>query len=118
MKNKLIQVSILAAALMPSVASAQFGTVRRWIVEIGNLVELAIPIVIAIAMLVFFWGLVKFVRSVSDTGKSDGKMFMVWGIVALFVMVTVWGLVGFIRRQFDIHNDTAPTVPTIPKPSR
>jgi uncharacterized membrane protein YjfL (UPF0719 family) len=115
MKNKLPIISTAILSFFPAIASAQFGTVRRWVTAIGDIVEIAIPITAAIALLAFFWGLIKFIRSVSETGKSEGKSFMIWGLIALFVMMTVWGLVNFIRQQLNINQDSAPVVPQVPR---
>ncbi len=67
------------------------------IISIGALVEQLIPIVIAIGLLFFIWGLVQFILASGDeTAKEVGKRRMVWGILALFVIVAVWGLVDLL----------------------
>ncbi len=49
-----------------------------------------IPVLIALALVVFFWGLIKYIRS----GKSaGGKDIMIAGLVGLFIMVSVWGII-------------------------
>lgn len=118
MKNK-FKIGLGMAATIPPITStyglSAFGGVRNWITGIGNLIEIAIPIVVALAILAFFWGLIKFIRSVSETGKSEGKTFMIWGIVALFVMISVWGLVKFIGDQVGITQGQVPQLPQVPK---
>jgi len=65
--------------------------------SIGSLVAQLIPIVIAIGLLFFIWGLVQFIAASGDeAAKEEGKRKMVWGILALFVIVAVWGLVGIL----------------------
>lgn len=75
-----------------------------------------IPLLFALAVLVFIYGVVDFIRASangdSDTGKK--KEFMVWGIVALAVMTGVWGLVGIITNTFGIGN-VIPQLPVNPQ---
>ena len=71
-----------------------------------------IPLLFAIAVLVFIYGVVDFIRA-SSTGDGDlgeKKQFMVWGIVALAVMTGVWGLVAIITNTFGIGN----VIPQLP----
>lgn len=76
---------------------------RTLIVEFGNLVELAIPIVAGLALLGFFWGLAKYIFSQgNEQSKIEGKKVMVYGLVALFVMFSVWGIIGFFQRDLNI----------------
>ena len=47
----------------------------------------AFKIVAAIALLAFFWGLVKFIAGAGNEDKrTEGKQVMLWGIISLFVL--------------------------------
>jgi hypothetical protein len=110
---------ILAAlVLAPSLALAQTGNlnnIQRLLESIGNLVELALPIVVGLALLGFFWGLVKFIFAKgNDDDKKDAKNTMVWSVVALFVMVSVWGLVKFIGDAVGVKQGEKVIIPTVP----
>lgn len=60
-----------------------------------------IPILVAIALLIFLWGVGQLVLSAGNPEKSaSGRKFMIWGIVALFVMTSLWGLVKFVQDTF------------------
>lgn len=77
---------------------------RTLILEFGNLVELAIPIVMGLALLGFFWGLAKYIFSQgNEKSTMEGKKVMLYGLVALFVMVSVWGIIGFFQRDLNIE---------------
>lgn len=73
--------------------------------SIGTLVNLATPIVIGLALLAFFWGLVKFIFAASDDDKKSGKSFMIGGIIALFVMIAIVGIIKFIASAFGVDGD-------------
>jgi len=113
--KKLIIPSVLV--LMPAFAFAagDLGNIRDLLDALGNLVNLALPVVVGIALLGFFWGLAQFIFAQGDTEKkTDAKKTMIWGIVALFVMVSVWGLVRFIGTAVGVNQETTSgTVPTV-----
>src|SRR4051812_36195463 len=91
-----------ALVIAPALASAQqLGNLSTLLRSVGNLVNLALPIVVGIALLGFFWGLAMFIFSGGEE-KEKGKNIMIWGVVALFVMMSVWGLVRFIGSALGV----------------
>ena len=107
MKKALI---VSASVLMPFVASAQLTNVITNIINpIGQIINLLIPIVFALAMLYFFWGLAQYILASGDPEKrEEGRNKMIWGIVALFVMAAVWGLVRFIGTAIGVTPGQGP----------
>ena len=80
----------------------------------GNLVNMAIGILVTLALAVFFWGLVKYIFHLGgDKGADQGKHLMIYGVIALFVMVSVWGLVGFLQSFFGVGSNPAGNVNTL-----
>lgn len=70
-----------------------------------------IPLIFALAIVVFLWGVVQFVmNSDEEAKKAKGKEFMMWGIIALAVMVSVWGLVSILGNTFGINAHFIPQV--------
>ena len=56
-----------------------------------------VPILMSLAMLVFIWGVLKFIRNAGDEGEREtGKQVMLWGLIGLFVMASVWSLVAIL----------------------
>jgi len=83
------------------------------LVTIGDLINLATPIVVALALLYFFWGLASYIlKAGEDDGRKKARDTMIWGILALFVMVSVWGIINVVRDTFDI-DDNRIDVPTV-----
>jgi uncharacterized membrane protein YidH (DUF202 family) len=67
---------------------------------IKSLANTVIPLFITLAVVFFFWGLVKFVANADDEeAKKKAKNLMIWGMVAVFVMVSFWGLIGYIQQS-------------------
>jgi hypothetical protein len=75
------------------------------------LIEVSIiPLMFAIAVLVFIYGVVKFIGTEESAEKEDGRQFMIWGIVALAVMFSIWGLVTILGNTFGVSN----VIPQLP----
>jgi hypothetical protein len=101
---------ILFAA--PLIASAQALTpLKQLIVSVGSILNLLIPVLIAAAIVVFFWGLVMYIRKPEI---SEGKNVMIAGILALFIMVSVWGLVNLVQNSLGVSGNASVTVPQVP----
>ena len=75
----------------------------------------AIPVLMSIAVMVFFWGIVKFMTHAGDERSHDqGKNLMIWGMVGLFVMVALWGIVGYIQDTLNIGFGGGVNYPDLP----
>ena len=76
------------------------------LLTIGDLINIATPIVVALALLYFFWGLATYILNQGNEKKKEGgREIMIWGIVALFIMVSVWGIINVVRDTFSIDTD-------------
>ena len=92
---------VLISFTFPFLALAQ-GNIQTLIGVIADIVRLLIPIVVALALLYFFWGLAQFIlkSGEGEAAVEEGKKKMIWGIVALFVMVSIWGIITLISSTF------------------
>ena len=107
-------ITILAAT--PHLLLAQASDIEGVFTVLGNIIAAAAPVVVALALLYFFWGLSKFILNAdNEQARTDGKQIMIWGIAALFVMVTVWGLVAVLNATF-VQVGAAPDVPQLKIP--
>ena len=58
-----------------------------------------------IAILVFFWGLVKFIMNASDTADhEEGKQLIIWGLISFLVVLSVWAIVSLLVDTFGIQS--------------
>lgn len=117
MKKTLGGLGLYALPALAFAASApQLGYFAQALAQIQGIISTLLPIVVALALLFFFWGLAKFILAAGDeSAKEEGKRIMIWGVVALFVMVSVWGLVYFLGNIVGVgQGQNLNAVPSVP----
>ena len=72
-----------------------------------------IPVLIAAALVVFFWGLVKYIWG-GGKGHDAGRNTMIAGILSLFIMVSIWGLVNLAQSAFGVNGGGSVQIPQVP----
>ena len=96
-------------------------TVSDFLCVLLGLINQAIPVVFAIAVFAFFWGLVVYLFSLGgeadEKKQKQGRNLMVWGLVAFFVMLSVFGLISIIQQSFQLDKNTVIAPPSILKKS-
>ncbi len=115
MKKNLLKIGALSLTAVPGIAAAQsIGGILGLLAQASDLINRLIPFVIALTVLIFLWGIFKFVIAGGDgEARKEAQGYIIWGIVALFVMVSVWGLVNILVRSVNLDN-TAPPAPGLP----
>lgn len=112
--KKALMVVALFLVLTPMVAHGQLNNILQLVNSFRGIINVLIPLVGAIALLYFFWGLAKFILAAGDEEeRAKGKQIMIWGIVALFVIVSVWGLVGWLGTALGVGTAGPSTIPNI-----
>lgn len=78
-----------------------------------GIINTLLPIVAAMTLIVFFWGLIGVIRNAGDVKEVEkGKKIMIWGIIGLFVMFSIWGILNFFLGDFF---GTTVGVPQLPQ---
>ncbi len=102
---------VVAAAVMPTVASAV--TLKHTLGTISGIINAIIPIILALAVLAFFWGLMTYLFSGDSTeNKGKGINIMIMGIIAIFVMVSIWGIIRVLQSTFKVDK-AKPIIPDV-----
>jgi len=91
--------------------------ITKLILDVGGIIQATIPVVIGLAVLVFLWGVLRYIISKSPEEQAKSKGIILYGIIGLFVMVSVWGLVNILSDTLDLENDapSGPALPTTPQ---
>ena len=106
MKGRVKEVlGILAGAslLTPVLAlAATFADFTASIVTFVN--TYVINLLYAIAFVGFLYGVFKyfFLESADEHARSEGKVFILWGLIGIAVLFTVWGLVRLLLNTFSL----------------
>lgn len=84
---------------------------------IHGLAQTLIIILLAFAVLFFVFGILKYIRyGDNEEKRTEGKNFMVWGIISIFVIVSMWGLVNVLYKSFAL-DPIPPNLPNLPSVS-
>lgn len=108
---------VLALAQTPGeiLGSGGLGGFGTTVVQFLN--NTVIPVLFAVAIVYFIYGVVKFVMAAGDEEKvKEGKSAMIWGIIGLVVIISVFGLITFLSSATGLRSTgssvTLPKVPT------
>ena len=110
MRTKLTGISVLSAGalLLPFLADAQ--TLITTLALVNKFLTSLVYIFITLAIVVFFWGLIKYLWGDGAEGKTIGLQIMMYGIITIFVMVSMWGIIQLLQSTFGTTR-TAPIIP-------
>ncbi len=127
MKKKLVTLSGLVLGLAPVAVLAQVtggapakcgpGSITdlsSLLCKISELLSAVIPVLIALGIFYFVWGVVSYVIADDEEAKSSGRNRIIWGIIGLAVIISVWGLVRILTNTFGLSNKQQIDFPTVP----
>lgn len=127
MKKKLVVLSGFVASLAPVAVFAQvtggsptacnggaITTLQGILCKISELLGAVLPVLIALGVIYFVWGVITYVISSDEEAKKAGRNRIIFGIIGLAVIITVWGLVAILRNTFGLTNVTNINFPTTP----
>jgi ribose/xylose/arabinose/galactoside ABC-type transport system permease subunit len=88
-----------------SLMAQVYGGVTDFRSLVASLIDIIrgylVPFIIALALLVFLWGVFKTVTAGADGKKrQEGIAFITYGIIGLAVMISVWSLVYLLTSTF------------------
>ena len=112
-KTALFFIALVLVCMATLPVHANATGLRDFIVSASGIINTLIGITMTLALLFFIWGLAKFIlHSGNEETIADGKMLMMWGIIALFVMTSIWGIVNFLERGFFSGEFVGPPAPS------
>ncbi len=111
----LVRASLSVVALSPVVALAQFGEINKFIDSIVDFINnVLIPLVFAIALLVFIWGMFQLFINKNAEEAEQGKKLALYAIVAFVLMVSIWGIVNVIASGLGFSGEQIQNIPSVP----
>lgn len=113
----LLVVPLVSFAATPA-CSPQTGTIGEFkdlICLFINIIYSLIPLLVSLMVLVFFWGLAKFIWHAGDSkARAEGRQVMIWGVVGLFVATSLFGILRFLYSNFSF-SDSINIPPHLPR---
>jgi hypothetical protein len=86
-----------------------FPNLKSFVTDVLGVVDSIIVILTTIAFLAFFWGVAKFILAAGDSKTiTEGKQYMLWGVIALFILVSMYAILGFFSDQFGFGAKVSP----------
>jgi hypothetical protein len=82
---------------------------------IGIINTILVPVLVAIAFIVFLWGVFKYLiyGGDNDTERATGKKLILWGIIAFVIIFSIWGIVNVLMGALNLSSGTHPSAPKI-----
>lgn len=110
MVTRFIGPSAFTALLAGFPALAGATTLLDTLALMNTFLNATMWLFISLAIVVFFWGLIKYIFSPGTDRASEGVQVMFWGVLAIFVMVSIWGIIRLLQATFKVTS-TDPVVP-------
>lgn len=100
----------LSLTFLPVVALADIVATQtsatQTIAGLTNIVNAVVPFLLAIAVVVFIYGVIKYVIVQDAESKVSARSYIIWGIVGIAVILSVFGLAKLLQNSFGISNTT------------
>lgn len=98
----------VAAFLAPLVASA--ASITDTLLLASSVLNALIGLSITAAIVVFFYGMIRYMISPDAGKKSEGMKMAIYGVVTIFIMVSIWGIIRLLQSTFKVTS-TDPIIP-------
>lgn len=102
--KKLLIIGLAATPMLAFGATTVTGGFAGLLLDAQRIINRLIGIVFSLALAAFFWGLAKYILSLSGDKKNyeEGINIMKWGILTLVIMTSIWGIVEFLKQGFGL----------------
>ena len=71
---------------------------------VGLLNVVVVPVIFALAFLVFVWGVVNYfiLNAGDETKRAEGRAFVLWGLLGMVLLFSVWGFVNLLLSPLGV----------------
>lgn len=88
--------------------------IQNILCKFGDILNAILPILIALGVVYFVWGVITYVIADDAEAKKSGRDRIIFGIIGLAVIIGVWGLVKILTNTFGLNGTQTITVPSVP----
>lgn len=104
--KKIYKIGTVASLFVfPFFTYAQQGkTLRDLVATFIGYLQVAITLIISLAMVSFVWNVYRyfFMSDVSGEKKKEAGLYVLYSTVGFFVILSVWGFVAILRNTFKL----------------
>jgi len=97
-------------------ACASLDGIGAIICKIHQILNTIVPVLVALGVVWFVWGVVTYMIGGDEESKKKGKSRIVYGIIGLAVIVGLWGLVNIVVETFDLSGGYKSTSVLVSQP--
>ena len=90
--------------------------VNSLVIDLIGVANNFVILLIIVSVIVFIWGVLRVVFSVDDKKRTEGRKYLIYGVIAFAVMSGLWGLSNFLLEFFSIEKDANFVPPKIEIP--
>lgn len=69
---------------------------------ITNLLGKIVPVLIAVAVVYFVWGVIQYTISTDEETKKGARGKIINGLIGLFVILSFWGIIALVQNTSGI----------------
>jgi hypothetical protein len=120
--KKLVNLPVFATLMLVGFGAAgiveanqqQLSNVQNLVRNLTAIANTVIGLLAVVAIIVFIWGIIKYVLAEGDAEKrADARGFMIYGVVGIAVLVGIWALVNFLLNFFGLNGTQTVNLPTV-----
>jgi len=83
--------------------ASSFSSIVQTLIGLMNML---VSVLAALALVVFFIGLVRYVKDSADAHDHvEGRERIIWSLIALFILFSIWGILALMSVTFFGSSD-------------
>ncbi len=105
-------VSLAQVTISGAVVTCTGNTIATSLCNIQKLLNSIVPVLLALGVVYFVWGVVQYVIAGGEEAKKKGRDHIIYGIIGFVVIVSLWGIVNVVTRTLGFQGQ-AINVPSL-----
>jgi hypothetical protein len=104
----------LALAAAPTGNETLTDSTNGFVNVVDNLTSAAnalIPFFLAIAVVVFIYGVIKYILVTGAEEKSAARGYIIYGIIGIAVIISLFGVIKLLQNTLGIQDNASVTIP-------
>ncbi len=117
MKKFLVGASSIAALALPSLAFANSNSIslnlsgfQGSVASLTDAVNSLVPFGLAVAVIVFIYGIIRYIIGKDAGAQSEARSYMIWGVVGIAVILAVLGLAKLLTNLLGVQTGSGGVV--------